>query len=200
MRQRLDPDERRKEILRAATRAFATQPYEAVHLDAIAEEVGATRTLVNHYFGGKRGLFVAVARRLVERMPPVGRADFEGTVEEMVAANSSAWLDTVESTPPSFLALIGGGPLGGDADLEELRDELRDRLARGMLANHLKTTEPPPAAVTVMRAELALIERATQDWMAGRSSREETQVLMVESILAVVRQVLPAVLAVEGDG
>jgi AcrR family transcriptional regulator len=197
MRRRLDPDERRQEILRAATRAFAKRPYDEVHIDAIAEEIGVTRTLVNHYFGGKRGLFVAVARRLVDRMPPMGRADFEGSVEEMVAANTSAWLDIVESIPPSFRFFLGGGPLGGDPELQELRDELRDRLARGMLANHLDTDEPPAAAVTAMRAELALIEQATKDWMSGRGgTREETQVLIVESILATVRQVLPAVLAV----
>lgn len=197
MRRRLDPDERRSEILRAATRAFATQPYEEVHVDAIAEQVGASRPLVNHYFGGKRGLFVAVMRGLADRMPPVGRTEFEGSVEEMVAANTSAWFDLVEANPPAFRSFVGGGPVGGDPELQQLRNDLRDRVARGMLANHFETTEIPAAAVTAMRAEVALIEQATADWVAGTGgSREETEALMVESILATVRRVIPAVLAV----
>jgi len=198
MRRRLDPDERRKQILRAATQAFATRPYEEVHLDAIAGEVGVSRTAVNHYFGDKRGLFIAVVRRLVERMPPIGRADFEGSTEQTVAANTAAWLDMVEVSPSPFLPLVGGGPIGGDPELQDLRDELRDRLARGMLANHFETTDFPRAAVAAMRAVLALIEQATRDWLTGRGgSREGTEVLIVESILAIVRDVIPPLLAVD---
>lgn len=200
MRRRLNPEQRKDEILRVATRAFARQSYAEVHLDAVAEEVGVSRTLLNHYFRDKRGLFVAVMRRMVERMPPLGRAEVEGGVEEMVAANTAAWLDIVETIPPTFRTFIAGGPLGGDEELQELRHELRDRLARGMLANHFETTDFPAAAVTVMRAEVALIEQATADWITGRGgSREETQVLMVESILSIVRRVMPAVLAVATD-
>lgn len=199
MRRRLNPEERKDEILRVATRAFARQSYEDVHLDAVAAEVGVSRTLLNHYFRDKRGLFVAVMRRMAERMPPVGRSEFQGSVEEMVAANTAAWLDIIESISPTFRTFFAGGPLGGDEELQELRHDLRERLARGMLANHLETTDVPAAAVTVMRAEVALIEQATADWIAGRGgTREETQVLMVESILATVRLVLPAVLALQG--
>lgn len=200
MRRRLSPGERKKEILAVAARAFAKQPYEDVHIDAVAREAGASRALVNHYFRDKRGLFLAVVAETAERLPKAVRADLGLPVEEMVAANTAAWLDIVESTPPTFRTFIAGGPLGGDEELQELRHDLRDRLARGMLANHLETTDFPPAAVTVMRAEVALIEQATADWIAGRGgSREQTQALMVESILATVRRVLPAVLAVGTD-
>ncbi len=198
MRRRLSPEERQGEILRAAVRAFGRQSYEDVHLDAIAADVGVSRTLVNHYFGDKAGLFAAVLRFLVERTPPVGRAEFKGSVEEMVATNTAAWLDFAATTPPTFRTFIGGGPVGDDPELGRLRFELRDRVARGMLANHLETTDPPAVAVAVMRAEVAFIEQATEDWLTGRGgTREETQELIVRSILATVREVVPAAIAVE---
>lgn len=201
MRRRLDPEDRRREILRAATRAFATRPYDDVHIEAIAAEVGASRALVNHYFRDKQGLYLAVARQMVERTPEIVRRDLEGSVEEMVAANTAAWLDTVEASPQAFLSFRAGGPAGGDSRLDEFRDQLRDRLARRMLANHLGPTEPPAAALAVMRAELGLIEQAVADWIAGRGgNRAQTEALIAASILATVREVLPAVLETPTDG
>jgi AcrR family transcriptional regulator len=69
VRRRLEAEVRRKEILRAASRAFASRPYDAVHIDAIARDAGASWALINHYFGDKRGLFLAVAREIVARTP-----------------------------------------------------------------------------------------------------------------------------------
>src|SRR5215212_3919805 len=77
MRRRLDPEVRRNEILKAATRAFATRPYDDVHIDAIARDAGASRALINHYFKDKRRLYVAVARKIVARTPSVVRTDLD---------------------------------------------------------------------------------------------------------------------------
>jgi AcrR family transcriptional regulator len=196
MRRRLDPEERRQEILRAATRAFARQPYDEVQVAEVAGAAGASRALVNHYFGDKRGLYLAVARQIVERMPAVVRRDLEGTPEEIVAANTAAWLDRVEASPQAFLSFMRGGPVG-DPRLAEFRDELRDRVARRMLANHLGTEEIPAPALSAMRAELGLIEQAVSDWLSGRGGdRAQTEALIAASILATVRHVVPAVLAV----
>jgi AcrR family transcriptional regulator len=197
MRRRLDPEDRRREILRAATRAFASQPYDEVHVEAVAVEAGASRALVNHYFGDKRGLYLEVARELVERTPAIVRRDIAAGPEEMVAANTAAWLDLIEARPQAFVTFIAGGP-GGDPRLDEFRDELRDRMARRMLANHLGTEEFPPAALTVMRAEMGLIEQAVRDWIAGRGDRSQTEALIAASILATIRHVLPAVVEVAG--
>ncbi|MEZ5077693.1 MAG: TetR family transcriptional regulator [Solirubrobacterales bacterium] len=196
MRRRLDPEERRKEILRAAARAFAALPYDEVHVEAVAAAAGASRALVNHYFGDKRGLYLAVAQEMVERMPGVVRRDVAGGPEEMVAANTAAWLDIVESSPQAFLNFVSGGPVA-DRRLDEFHDDLRDRIARRMLANHLGTDEIPAPALTVMRAELSLIEQAVRDWVVGRGGdRRQTEALIRASILATVRQVIPAVLDV----
>lgn len=195
MRRRLQPEERRKEILLAAARAFADADYDDVHVDEIARQAGASRALLNHYFGDKRGLFVAVARMLVERMPATVSTDLTGlSPEEMVAANTSAWLDSVEAASAAFIAFTGGGPIGRDPELEALQDELRDRIAKRMLSNHLGDTEIPPAALFTMRATLGLIERAIVDWLTGRGgNRDQTEVLITSAVLATMREILPAV-------
>src|SRR5215204_48528 len=168
MRRRLDPEVRRSEILRAATRAFATRPYDNVHVDAIARDADASRALINHYFGDKRGLFLAVAREIVARTPSVVRADLDLTVEDMVAANTDAWLDLIEANRETFLMFLGAGPIGRDPELEALQDELRDHMSDRILANHLGTTDIPPAAHLAMRAATGLMERAARDWVTGK--------------------------------
>jgi len=198
MRRRLAPDVRRKEILRVASRAFATRSYDGVHIDAIARDADASRALINHYFGDKRGLYVAVAREIAARTPSVVRADLDLSVEEVVAANTDAWLDLLESNRETSLMFLGAGPIGRDPELEALQDELRDQMSDRILANHLGTTDIPPAAHLAMRAATGLMERAARDWVTGKgATRDQTHAIIVQGILAVVRHVIPAVLEAE---
>jgi AcrR family transcriptional regulator len=200
MRRRLDPEVRRREILRAATRSFATHSYDEVHVDAIAREAGASRALINHYFGDKRGLFLAAAREVVARTPSVVRTDLDLGVEAMVAANTDALLDLIEANREISLMFLGAGPIGRDPELEALQDELRDRMADRILANHLGSTDIPHVAHLTMRAATGLMELAVRDWATGRgATRDQTHAIIVQSILAVVRHVLPAVLETETD-
>jgi AcrR family transcriptional regulator len=197
-RRRLDPEERRREILAAARLAFASHPYAEVRIEAIARDAGASRALVSHYFGDKRGLFLAVARDVVTRTPAVVRTDLGLGVEEMVAANTDAWLDLLERSRETAMIFLGAGPFGRDPQFEALQDELRDALAERILVNHLGTTDLPPAARLTMRAATGMMEQAIHDWLAGKgATRAQAHAIVAQTILATVRHVLPAVLAAE---
>lgn len=201
MRRRLDPDDRKREIIRAASRAFAARPFDEVHLDEIAADANASRALINHYFRDKRGLFAAVLWAIIEQTPAAVRTDLAATSpEEMVAANTTAWLDLVEARREVALMFLGGGPVGRDPEIEAARDELRDRLARRMFSNHFGEAEISPTALTALRAELGLIERAMHDLIdQDGANRARVQVLVERSILATVRDFLPAMEAAEDE-
>ena len=49
---RLDPAQRREQILDAANALFAERAYDEVSIEKIASAAGVTRGLVHHYFGG----------------------------------------------------------------------------------------------------------------------------------------------------
>jgi AcrR family transcriptional regulator len=199
MRRRLPPDERRREILRVALRAFRARPYDDVQIEAVAAEAGASRALINHYFGDKRGLYLAVARDVADRMPALVRTDLNLGVEEMVAANTDAWLDLIERNRETSLMFLGAGPFGLDPELAALQDEIRDGVARRILVNHLGTTDIPVAAHRTMRAAIGMMESALRDWATGKGgTREQTRTIIIQGILAVVRHVLPPVLATRG--
>jgi hypothetical protein len=80
------------------------------------------------------------------------RTDLDLGVEDMIAANTDAWLDLIEANRETSLIFRGAGPIGCDRALGALRDELRDRVAERILTNHLGTTQLPAAAQLTMRA------------------------------------------------
>ena len=69
------PAERREEILATARRLFAERGYEAVSASEVAREAGVTLGLLDHYFGSKRGLFIALVARLGPQILDVIRVD-----------------------------------------------------------------------------------------------------------------------------
>ncbi|HEX4902754.1 MAG TPA: helix-turn-helix domain-containing protein, partial [Acidimicrobiales bacterium] len=57
-RVRLDSEERRSQILQAATGLFLRRPYADVSITDIAEAAGVARGLLHHYFESKRALYL----------------------------------------------------------------------------------------------------------------------------------------------
>jgi AcrR family transcriptional regulator len=61
-RQRLEPAERRVEIIDAATRLISERGYRGVTLEAIAAEVGITKAGLQHHFKSKTALLISVLK------------------------------------------------------------------------------------------------------------------------------------------
>lgn len=65
---RLNPDERREQILQVAASHYAREDLESVSVLAIAKDAGVARALVYHYFPGKDALLSAVLEREAEKL------------------------------------------------------------------------------------------------------------------------------------
>jgi len=61
------PDATRAKLLSAAGRMFAERGYHATTVRDICSRAGANVALVNYYFGGKQGLYMAVLHQLMAR-------------------------------------------------------------------------------------------------------------------------------------
>jgi AcrR family transcriptional regulator len=90
---RLDPRQRREQILDAANALFAEGSYDQVSVEDIASSAGVTRGLVHHYFGGRKEVYIALLERLgamrEEQLPPsVGRS-----ARARLADTVSRWLE-----------------------------------------------------------------------------------------------------------
>src|SRR5215216_7101605 len=116
---RLDPTQRRDQILDAANALFAERAYDEVSIGDIASAAGVTRGLVHHYFGGRRDVYIGLLERLGAQReehlrPPVGRS-----ARARVADSVSRWLDWTEANRTVWLSTIAHGE--DIADLEVRR-------------------------------------------------------------------------------
>ena len=64
---RISKDERRREIIEAATREFAVGGLHGTPVGAIAKRVGVSQPYLFQLFGTKKELFLAAVRRSFER-------------------------------------------------------------------------------------------------------------------------------------
>ncbi|MFC5730462.1 MULTISPECIES: TetR/AcrR family transcriptional regulator [Nocardioides] len=184
---RLGPDERRSDILAAAIKAFGEQPYDAVQMADLARRAGVARTLVHHYFGTKRDLYLEVVRAMMF-VPPLGeRVRAEGDRHDRIEAIVGWLMDVVEKHGRGWLAMAGSG--AGDPEVQALLDEADDLAAERVLdfLGHVATPAQREAAHAAIRAFGGMAKAMSRELIERRSlsGRQARQLLSValEAIL-----------------
>ena len=89
-------------ILEAATELFLERGYAAVPLSLVAERAKVTKSLIHHYFGDKRGLWLAVKDAAVAAYAEKQRAVF--------AAQHAAASDGIADSVSSYFAFLQKHP------------------------------------------------------------------------------------------
>lgn len=200
---RLEKDERREQILATAQRMLAERPLEEVSSAEIAREAGVSRALVNHYFGSKRELRVEVVRRMMD-VPPVPVPEYVpgASVEDRVAQSVDGWLELLKRNAQTWLAASGIAGALGDRELAAVVDDSRNRAVDRIIAVcGLGPMVREHAEVRgVLRGFSGMAEATTREWLQhGRLSRKQVQVLLEGTLLVIIRDLVPEVVAV-ADG
>jgi len=196
--QRLDHDERRRQILTCARRLFSERSYDAVSTTDIAREAGVARGLLHHYFGTKRDLYLEVVRQLV-RMPsnPVPLQAPGRGLQHVIAESVDRWLTMLERNRGTWLAAIATRGLGGsdpelEAILEEAREQAADRLIEALQT--YEAAQAPAELRAVIHAYSGFAEAASIEWLEReRLTRQQLQALLTKTFLSLVSDVLPAI-------
>lgn len=114
---RLPAEERREQIIAAATRAFARGGYAGTSTDVIAREAGVSQPYVVRMFGTKLDLFLEVFRQACARIDSGFRAViedgvFDPTSEEDKARLADVYTDLLRD--PDFLHVLMHGFAAGE--------------------------------------------------------------------------------------
>jgi AcrR family transcriptional regulator len=181
---RLEPDERRRQLLEAASKLFSERHYGAVSLDEIAAEAGVARGLINHYFGTKRDLYVEVVRDMV-RVPPLPVPEYVAGTSTLARVSQAidGWLTMTSRNRGTWLDSIRSQGLG-DPEIAAVFEEAREDAAVRMIAilGLGPIENVAPERLAMMRAYGGLAEAATVQWLDhGRLTREQVHALLVES-------------------
>ena len=184
---RLDPGQRREQILDAANALFAERAYDEVSIEDIASAAGVTRGLVHHYFGGRKEVYIALVERIgalrEERLPPpVGRS-----ARARVADDVSRWLDWTEANRSIWLATLGRGEDIADPDVSGVVVDLVRRAVALIAARHAEIAEDSPRLRYALECWTGLNRAATRRWLTGAATREATHELIAATLEHVLR-------------
>jgi AcrR family transcriptional regulator len=189
---RLEPDERREQILDCARRLFGERHYSAVSTTDIAREAGVARGLINHYFGTKRDLYLEVVRQVVFIPPPATIDLPTGPLTARVGVAVDWWLDAVWRHRSMWLVALGAQGFGRDRDLEAIIEEAEEvGVERVLEAIDLAGAgEPTRAAI---RAYSGFAQFAAREWLVRRTlGRDQLHALLSRTLLTLVRDIVPA--------
>jgi AcrR family transcriptional regulator len=190
-RRRLAPDDRRQEIVDAARRLFSERPYRSVSTAEIADAAGVARSLVHHYFGGIRGVFLAVAADGAAQLGAARAAGVEVPFEERTARNLAAHLDVIAANRETWLALVGHPIDAADADIEALVLAAVEHAVEVTLRANADVVADTPEARFALRCFTGFANTATRAWLLGERSRAETEALLLATGRALLTSVIP---------
>jgi AcrR family transcriptional regulator len=193
---RLEPDERREQIFSCAARLFGERPYADVSTSDIAAAAGVARGLINHYFGTKRELYLAVIRRAVTMPNPDSHLVPDGPMEQRAGLAVNWFLDMVASQGKMWLTATTEG-IGQDNEVEQIIVEAEKKSAERVLDAVGVTPEDGRRAElnALVRAFAGMIKSAGREWLLRKElSRDQVHTLLAKSLETLVGDVFPAVL------
>ncbi|PKW17512.1 TetR/AcrR family transcriptional regulator [Saccharopolyspora spinosa] len=194
-RQRLAPDQRRKQILAVARRLFGQGCYSSVSTSDIARAAGVARPLINHYFGGKRQLYLEVVRQMLVTPVSVTEHLPRTNPQERISIVVDRWIDVVEHNREMWLSAIGEG-IGLDEDLDQVLLESDEVAADRVLEAAMMTdvVEGREQLRAMIRAYGTMLKAASREWLVrGTLSRGDLHIMLTRSALHLLQDVYPAV-------
>ena len=182
-----------------ARRLFADRPYGEVSTLDVADQAGVTRALVNHYFGGLRGLYLAVLTEGVEDLATVPGRPVEESRRARITRNSGELLDRMERDRQVWLA-VGLDPASiPDAEIRAVIEAGQNAAVTRMLAANADALDDTPANRLLLHGWLGLMRTVCRQWLKGSVSRAEVHALLIGSLIDLIERTAPAVAAAATD-
>lgn len=193
---RLEPDARKAQIFTCATHLFGERPYAEVSTSDIAAEAGVARGLINHYFGTKRELYLAVIRRAVTLPSAVPDVFPDQPLEERAATAVSWFMELVVDQGKMWITATSEG-IGRDREVEQILFDAERRSADRVLDVVGVPSDNRSRAKlnAVLRAYAGMIKAAGREWLLRNAlDRDQVHTLLHKSLLALLTDVFPAML------
>lgn len=174
------PDHRRAQLVALGKKVFSSTPYDAVSTELIAEKGEISVGLLYHYFGSKKGFYVATIRAAADEVLLATRFPPDRPFAESASAALDGFLNFVESNSLLYQGLMRGG-VGADAEVHAILEEVRTTLLTRVLDASGVTADP------TLRLQvygwLGFTEAATLRWLQHREvSRAELLAILVSAL------------------
>jgi AcrR family transcriptional regulator len=170
---------RRTRILKAAEAIFAHRPYDEVSVDDITDRAGVAHGLVFHYFGSKRGLYLAT----LENVLAAGNALFDANTEpdplRWLEVTLDILLDGASEEEQLFIMTVRNA---GGAEVTEILARERQGAADRVLEKLAPTRDSPLLRMAVV-SWAAYANELVASWLERRSdSRAHIRALLISAL------------------
>ena len=191
-------EERRRQILDAAVRAFAKKGYHASRVSDIAEEAGVAYGLVYHYFESKDAVLEAVFREMWGLMVAAINAveDAEADPREQLRKACAIVLRTWRDYPDVVRVLVREVARSGEQlqrEVEEIAhafEALERIVTRGQEQGVFRDDLSPRLASWIIYGAL---EEILTGWVLGRLPGDDAEIKEAErSVVAILSDGLVA--------
>lgn len=194
-RPRLESDEREEQILAAAQRVFAENPYDAVSLNEIADLAGTTRTNIYYYFRTKRNLFLEVVYRFSRIPSTFDVIERDGATRDThVRDVLGRWLDSVEQNREMFMTMLHASSSNDPQVSGVLTQSMAAWEEKLIAIVGLDLADPSHHAM--VRSYQAMVTEASVQWLeSARLTKHQVHRMLSDGLLALGRSA-----AAETDG
>jgi AcrR family transcriptional regulator len=175
---RLNPDERRSQLLAFGRQHFAGHAFDALSLSEIADRAQVSKGTLYNYFGGRRGFYLSTITTAVDGMLEAIAPPADAVGAQALEAMSRAFVAYAQENRGIYLALIRGG-LGSDPEVTALLDRVRE-VAFGHVVALFELPQPTPLQRIAILGWVSFVENATATWLA----REEVAVDRLVALFA----------------
>jgi TetR/AcrR family transcriptional regulator, fatty acid metabolism regulator protein len=191
-------EEKRRQILEAAVRAFARKGYHACRVGEIAEEAGVAYGLVYHYFGSKEEVLQTIFRDTwTQMLTRIDELEAEGDpASEQVRKVTALLLRTWRRDPDLVRVLVREvtrSPEQLQQQIEEIGhayEALERIVRRGQKSGEFRAEIDPKLAATVFYGAL---EEVLTGWVMGQLPGGDAEIEKAEQ--AVVELLCDGLLA-----
>jgi AcrR family transcriptional regulator len=179
-RVRMQPDERREQLIEIGVRMLAKRPLEELSIDALADEAGISRGLLYHYFANKTEFHVAVVKKLAEDLYVITAPTSDDDPMVQLRLSLDAYVSYVVANHATYVALVRAVSSGNPEMLQIYRD------ARSALVERLFDRVPgldivgivdSPSARLVAHSWAVFVEDLVLAWIADDAGLSRARLL-----------------------
>lgn len=185
-RRRLSVEDRRSELTAACLRLIGTRPWDEVTMADVAEEAGASKPLLYHYFSTKSELYLATVHAAAEELRTVTRPDPQLAVAARMRDALDSHLAWIETNALAYRAIIQGG-ISSDDEVQLIVEASRDETVE-RLAEAFDLAPAVPAHRLALRGWVGFLEATSLEWLDSKQmTRDEVASLLEASIVGALR-------------
>ena len=169
---RLPRDQRRIQLLDAASEVFSYKGYHAAAMDDIADAAGVSKPVLYQHFPSKLDLYLALLDQSCDRLVDVVGEALASTDDnaDRVIATVAAFYEFISSTGGEFRFVFESDLTGDGAvqrRLSRVNDEISDAIAEVIAGD---TSLPPQQAKLLAVSLVGIAQVSARYWISGETS------------------------------